>query len=165
MPQDHSFDIVSKVDVQEVRNAVQMSLKEIAQRYDFKGTSAGVTLEEKPLQLTLTADHKLQLENVRDLVLTKMAKRGVSMKLFKFEEKEPAPGGKLHQKVTIQQGISQEQAKAITQAIRGLGLKVQPRIEGERVRVSSRQIDDLQSVIQMIQEKDFGTAIQVENYR
>ena len=165
MAQDHSFDIVSKVDIQEVRNAVQMSLKEIAQRYDFKGTSAGVTLEEKPLQLVLTADHDLQLENVRDLVLTKMAKRGVSMKAFKSEEKEPAPGGKLRRKVTIQQGISQEQAKAISQAIRALGLKVQPRIEGDKVKISARQIDDLQTVINSLQQKDFGTAIQVENYR
>ena len=142
-----------------------MSLKEIAQRYDFKGTSAGVLLEEKPLQLIFTADHDLQLENVKDLVLTKMAKREVSMKVLKFQEKEPAPGGKLRQKADIQQGISQEQAKAISQAIRGLGLKVQPRIEGERVRVSARQIDDLQVVIKAVSEQDFGTAIQVENYR
>ena len=165
MAQDHSFDIVSKVDIQEVRNAVQMSLKEIVQRYDFKGTSAGITLEEKPLQLILTADHSMQMENVRDLVFTKMAKRGVSMKVFKSDPEEPAPGGKLRQKVTIQQGISHEQAKAITQVIRALGLKVQPRIEGDKVKVAARQIDDLQTVIGSLKDKDFGTAIQVENYR
>ena len=87
------------------------------------------------------------------------------MKVFKSDPEEPAPGGKLRQKVTIQQGISQEQAKAISQAIRSLGLKVQPRIEGDKIKVSARQIDDLQIVIGSLKDKDFGTAIQVENFR
>ncbi len=165
MPQDHSFDIVSKVNVQEVRNAVQMSLKEIATRYDFKGTNAGVNLEEKPLGLILTADHEMQLKNIIDLVLTKMAKRGVSMKSFKFEEVGKVSGGILQQRLTVQQGLSQEQAKAIVQAIKALELKVQPRIDGDCIRVLGRQIDDLQTVIKTLQGKDFGTAIQVENYR
>ncbi len=165
MPADHSFDLVSKVDLQEVRNAVQMAQKELATRFDFKGTAAGLDFELEPPTLKLRADHEPQLRSVRDVLESKLAKRGVPLKAFVWKAMEPLPSGGVKQQSTLQQGISPEQAKSIAQFVRGLGLKVQPRIEGQTVRVSARQIDDLQAVIQAVKGKDFGAPLQMENYR
>ena len=165
MAKDHSFDVVSKVNLQEVRNAVQMAQKEIATRFDFRGSNAGVQFEESPAILKLTGDHQAQLNSVKDVVETKLAKRGVSMKAFAWKAVEALPSGGMKRQADLQQGLSSEKAKEITKTITHLGLKVQPRIDGEAVRVSGRQLDDLQAVIQALKAKDFGVAIQVENYR
>ena len=165
MAQEHSVDIVSKVDFQELRNALQQSQKEIGTRFDFRGTSAGVVFDESSSGLKVTADHHVQLKNVIDVVETKLAKRGVSVKVFAWSEPEQLPSGTMKQHATLQQGIPSEKAKEITKTIKDLGLKAQPRIEGDAVRVVGKQIDDLQAVIQTLKARDFGVPIQAENYR
>ena len=165
MAQDHSFDIVSKVSLQELRNAIQQAQKEVTTRFDFQRSSASIVFEESPPTLKLTADHHAQLASVMDVVETKLAKRGVSLKAFAWKDPEQLPSGGVKQQAVVQQGISSERAREIVRCIKDLGLKVQPRIEGDAVRVSAKQIDELQVVIHAIKAKDFGVAIQVENYR
>ncbi len=166
MAKDHSFDVVSKVDLQELRNAVQMAQKEIQNRFDFKGSSAGVTLEEEAsFALKLTADHTVQIKSVVDVVQGKLVKRGVPLKAFDWKQPEELPGGGAQQQAVLQQGLSGEKAKEVVKAIKGLGLKVEPRIDGDAVRVAARQIDDLQAVIQHLRAKDFGVPLQTENFR
>ncbi len=165
MAQDHSFDIVSKVSLQEVHNALQQAQKEISTRFDFKGSSASILLEGDPPVFKLKADHTGQLKSIIDLVQTKMAKRSVSLKAFDWKEPEQLPSGGVKQQAHLIQGLSSEKAKEIVKAIKELPIKVQSRIEAESVRVVARQIDDLQSVMQMLKGKDFGIPIQFENYR
>ena len=165
MAKDHSFDVVSKVNLQELRNAVQMAQKEIQTRFDFKGSRAAIVLEEDPFALKLTADHTVQLKSVADVVQGKLVKRGVSLKSFDWKQPEELPAGGAKQQALLQQGLSGEKAKEVVKAIKGLGLKVEPRIEGDSVRVSAKQIDDLQTIIQALQAKDFGIPLQAENYR
>ena len=165
MAQEHSVDIVSKVNLQELRNALQQAQKEIGTRFDFRGSSAGVSFEESPPLLKVTADHQAQLRSVIDVVETKLAKRGVSVKAFAWKPPEQLPSGSMKQQAELQHGLSSEKAKEITKTIKDLGLKVQPRIDGDAVRVSGKQIDDLQAVIQTLKAKDFGVPLQVENYR
>ena len=165
MAQDHSFDIVSKVNLQELRNAVSQAQKEIATRFDFKGSRTSFALEEEEGLLKLSADHAMQLKSVRDIFETKLVKRGIHLKSFLWEDLKELPSGGVKQEARLQQGISSEKAKEIVKVIKESGLKVQPRIEGDSVRVAARQIDDLQAVIQTLRDKDFGIPIQVENYR
>ena len=165
MAQEHSFDVVSKVNLQEVRNAIAQAQKEIATRFDFRGSSASVAFEESPAALKVTADHHAQLRSVVDVVDTKLAKRSVPLKAFAWKPPEQLPSGSMKQQATLQQGLSAEQAKAVTKAIKDVGLKVQPRIDGDAVRVSGKQIDELQAVIQALKTRQFGIPIQIENYR
>ncbi len=166
MAKDHSFDIVSKVSLQELRNAVQMAQREIQTRFDFKGSSAGVTFtEEKPPALKLTADHALQLKSVRELVQEKLARRAVSLRAFEWKEPEELPGGGAKQQALLQQGLSSEKAKEIVKEVKGLGQKVDPKVEGDAVRVYGRQLDDLQQVMRGLKDKDMGVPLQFENYR
>ena len=165
MAQDHSFDLVSKVNLQELRNAVQQAQKEIATRFDFQRSSASVEFEESSLTLKLTADHDAQLGSVVDVVETKLAKRGVSLKALDWKALEPLPSGGVKRQAVVQQGISSENARALAKFVKDLGLKVQPRIEGDALRVAGKQLDDLQAVIQAIKGRNFGVAILVENYR
>ena len=160
---DPSFDIVSEVNLQEVINAVQQAQKEIAQRYDLKGSAAGI--EQKEKELTLTADHDFGLKAVNDILQGKLVKRGVSLKALDYGTVEPGPKGSVRQKVTILQGIATEKAKEIVKAIKDAKLKVQAAIQGEQVRVSGKKKDDLQSVIALVREKDFGIAVQFTNFR
>ena len=166
MGAEHSFDIVSKVNLQEFRNAIQQAQKEISTRFDFRGSSAGIVFEEEsPPVLKVTGDHYAQLKSVVDVVEGRLAKRGVSLKALGWKDPEQLPSGSMKQQATLQQGLSSEKAREITKAIKELGLKVQPRIDGDAVRVSGKQLDDLQIVIQTLKKRDFGVAIQVENYR
>jgi len=165
MAQEHSFDIVSKVNLQEVRNALQQAQKEVGTRFDFRGTSASVTFEESPPVVKVSADHHAQLRSVVDVVETKLAKRSVSLKAFLWKPPEQLPSGGMKQQAVLQQGLASEKAKEIVKVVKDLGLKVQPRIDGDAVRIAGKQIDDLQAVIQTLKGKDFGVAIQVENYR
>lgn len=165
MAKEHSFDLVSKVDLQELRNALQQAQKEIGTRFDFKGTSAGIAFEEADGVLKLVADHSMQLKSVADVLETKLAKRGVSLKSFVWKEPETLPSGGVKRQATLQQGIPSEKAKEIVKAVKELGLKVQPRIEGDAVRVAASKIDDLQTIVQAIKAKDFGIPLQTENYR
>ena len=134
MAQDHSFDVVSKVNLQELRNAIAQAQKEIATRFDFRGSSASVAYEETGGILKVAADHQAQLRSVVDVVEAKLAKRGVPLKAFVWQTPEALPGGTMKQQATLQQGLSSEQAKAVTKTIKELGLKVQPRIDGDAVR-------------------------------
>lgn len=165
MAQDHSVDIVSKVNLQELRNALQQAHKEISTRFDFKGSSASAAFDEASGILQVTADHQAQLHGVTDVVESKLAKRGVSLKAFAWNAPEPLPSGIMKRSATLQQGLASEKAKAITKAIKALGLKVQPRIDGDAVRVSGRQIDELQSVMRALKAAEFGVPLQFENYR
>ena len=166
MAKDHSFDIVSKVNPQELRNAVQMAQKEIQTRFDFRGSTAGITLvEEKPQGLKLTADHRMQLKSVVDLLQEKLGRRGVSIRAFDWKEPEELPAGGAKQQALLQQGISSEKAREIVKAVKGLGLKVEAKIEGDSVRVYARQIDDLQAVMQGLKDKPLDLPLQFENYR
>ena len=165
MPQDHSFDVVSKVNLQEVRNAVQIAQKEIGTRFDFRGTSAALEFQEQEGKFLLVADHDMQLRSVTDVLTGKLAKRGVSLKSLGFGAMEQTPNGRVKQTATLQQGIPSEKAKEIARVVKELGLKVQPRIEGDQVRVTARQIDDLQAAMAGLRAKDFGLPLQFENYR
>lgn len=166
MAKDHSFDIVSKVNLQELKNAVQMAQKEIQTRFDFKGSRASVFFsEEKPPALKLAAEDTLQMKSVVDVLQGKLVKRGVSLKAFDWKEPEILPAGGAKQEALLQQGLSSEKAKELAKAVKGSGLKVEARIEGDAVRVSAKQIDDLQAVLQAIRQKEFGVPLQFENYR
>ena len=165
MAQEHSVDIVSKVNLQELRNAIQQAQKELGTRFDFRGTSASILFEEDPPALKVTADHQAQLHSVLDVVESKLAKRGVPLKAFAWKAPESLPSGGMKQQASLQQGLSSEHARQITKTIKALGLNVQPRIDGDAVRVAGKQIDELQAVIQALKAKDFGVPIQAENYR
>lgn len=165
MGAEHSVDIVSKVNLQELRNAIQQAQKEVGTRFDFRGSSASIMLEESPPLLNVTADHQAQLRSVLDVVETKLAKRGVPVKAFAWKDPEQLPSGSMKQQAQLQQGLSADKAREITKAIKGLGLNIQPRIDGDAVRVSGKQIDDLQTVIQALKAQDFGVPLQAENYR
>src|SRR3989338_5135898 len=167
MASDHSFDVVSKVNLQEFRNAIQQAQREIGTRFDFKGSSAGVAFEESqsPMFLKVTADHHAQLTSVVEVVHGKLAMRGVPLAALAWKDPEQLPGGTTKRQAVLQQGIASEQAREIVKAVKDLGLKVQPRIEGEAVRVAGRQLDDLQRVLQALKQRDFGIPIQAENYR
>ena len=158
-----SFDIVSKVDMQEVDNAVNQARKEIEQRYDFKGTHNEIALEKDAINILAADDYKLQA--VIDILKGKLVRRNVSAKCLDFAKKEPASGGAVRQKVGIVQGISKEKGKEIIALIKETKLKVQPQIMEDQVRVTSKQIDDLQEAIQFLKGKDVGIELQYLNFR
>jgi uncharacterized protein YajQ (UPF0234 family) len=160
---DPSFDVVSEVNLPEAQNAVAQAQKEIAQRYDLKGTSAG--LEQAERELTLTADTDFALKAVNDILQTKLAKRGVSLKALEYGKVEPAAKGTVRQVVTIQQGIPSEKAREIVKAVKDGKLKVQVAIQGEQLRVSGKKKDDLQAVIALLRGADFGLPLQFTNFR
>ena len=142
-----SFDIVSEVDLQEVDNAVNQSCKELSQRYDFKDSKASLAFDRKEAKITLVADDEFKLRSLTDILATRLAKRGVSLKALKFNEPEKAFEGYLRQVAEICMGIEKEKAKELVNIIKGLGLKVQTQIEGEKIKVSSPKKDELQAVI------------------
>lgn len=165
MPQDHSFDVVSKVNLQEFRNAVQQAQKEIATRFDFRNSAAGVEFDEPSGVVKLTANDAAQLRSVSDVLTGKLAKRSVPVKSLDWQPPERIPSGAMKQQAKLQQGLSSEHCREVTKLIKSLGLKVQARIEADTVRVSGRQLDELQAVIQALRGKEFEIPIQVENYR
>ena len=162
---DPSFDIVSEVSMPEVANAVAQAQKEIGQRFDLKGTAAGLELKEKEKQLVLTADDDFGLKAVNDVLQGKLVKRNVPLKSFVYGKPEPAAKGTARQVVTIQQGIETEKAKEIVKAIKDAKLKVQAAIQGDPVRVTGKKRDDLQAAIALLKGKDFGLPLQFTNYR
>ena len=160
---DPSFDVVSEVSLPEVTNAVAQAQKETAQRYDLKGSAAGI--EQKDKELTLTANDEFGLKAVTDILQTKLVKRGVSLKSLEYGPIEPATKGTVRQVVTIRQGIASEKAKEIVKAIKDSKLKVQVAIQGEQLRVSGKKKDDLQAAIALLRGADFGIPIQFTNFR
>ncbi|MCK9594860.1 MAG: YajQ family cyclic di-GMP-binding protein [Candidatus Omnitrophica bacterium] len=165
MAGNFSFDIVSEVDLQEVDNAVNQVKKELSQRYDFKGSKASLDLDKVEKKLTIIADDDFKLRSMKDILATKMAKRGVSLKSLVFKDPEKAFEGTLRQSVEIATGIDKEKAKDLVKVIKDLGLRVQTQIEGEKVKVSSPKKDELQSVISHLRAIDFPLALSFCNYR
>jgi uncharacterized protein YajQ (UPF0234 family) len=161
-----SFDITSTIDFQEVDNALNQARKEVAQRYDFKGATTDIALNEKENTLTLTADDEFKMNALWEIVQTRLVRRGVPVKNFKMPDSEPAAGGTVRRVVAIQQGIPIEAAREIVKFIKDRKLKkVQAAIQADQVRVSSPSKDDLQEAIHVLREHDFGIALQFGNYR
>jgi len=160
-----SFDIVSEVDLQEMDNAVNQANKELAQRYDFKNSKSSINYDRKEKKITLIADDDFKLRALTDILTTRMAKRSISIKSLKFNEPEKAFEGYRRQTIEISTGIDKEKAKDLTGIIKGLGLKVQAQIEGEKIRVSSPKKDDLQAVITHLRGLDFPIPLSFCNYR
>jgi hypothetical protein len=160
---DSSFDLVSKVDRQEVKNAVQMALKEIRTRFDFKGSKAAI--EESGDDLVLTAEDEGRLRAVRQVLEEKLARRGVSLKALTWGQVEEALGGTARQRATLQTGLSAEQAKDVAKRIKATGLKVQASVQGDQVRVSGKKKDDLQAVIATLKEANLPFDWTATNYR
>ena len=163
MAKDASFDIVSEVDLSEVTNAVTQTNKEISQRYDFKNSKSQVSLEEEALKVI--ADDQFKLDAVIDILQTKLIKRGVSIKNLDYGKVEEASGGSVRQIIKVKQGVETEKAKAIVKDIKNSKIKVQAQIMGDQVRVSGKNKDDLQEVIQLLRQNDYGLELQFTNYR
>jgi uncharacterized protein YajQ (UPF0234 family) len=158
-----SFDIVSTVDMQEVDNAVNQTIKEIAQRYDFKKTKSEVTLEKDSIKVL--ADDDFKLKAIIDILQSKCVKRSISVKALQYGKAEPASGGMVRQTITIQQGISKEKGKEIIALIKETKLKVQGQIQEDQVRVTGKSIDELQETIKLLKNKDLGVELQFVNFR
>ena len=163
--ENFSFDIVSEADLQEVDNAVNQAKKEMAQRFDFKGSKSSIEFNRAEKKIMLVGDDDFKLRSVREMLSNKLAKRGVSIKFLTFKEPEHVFGGCLQQVADLASGIPHEKAKELVKAIKALGLKVQPQIEGEKIRVISPKKDDLQLVISHIRKMDFPMALTFCNYR
>jgi len=158
-----SFDVVSKIDMQEVTNAVVQTTKEIAQRYDFKGSKSTLSLQDGTL--TVLADDDQKLQAILEILMSKMHRRGVSPQALDRQKVEAASGGMLRQNIVLIQGVSTEKAKEINRYIKDLGLKVNSEIQKEQLRVSGKKRDDLQSAIAALKAKDFGLPLQFNNFR
>src|ERR671938_1415121 len=163
MAQQNSFDIVSQVEIAEVKNALDQTMKEVRQRFDFKGSRAEVRLEEQ--ELILTAEDETKLRNMNDILQQKLVRRGVPLKAFSYGRVEPAAGGTVRQRAQIQQGIPQEKAREVVKFIKDTKAKVQASIQGDVVRVSGRDRDTLQDIIAKLKDKDFGIHMSFTNYR
>ena len=163
MAQENSFDIACKLDMQEVANALDQTRREIATRYDLKGSKCEVMLEKT--DLTVLAPDEMKLKAVLDILQSKLHRRGVPLKALSYGKVEQAAGGVLRQKIALQQGIPIEKAREIVRLIKDAKLKVQAAIQQDQVRVSGKNRDDLQAVIAMLRDKDLGIALQFINYR
>jgi uncharacterized protein YajQ (UPF0234 family) len=161
--QDFSFDIVSKTDMQEVANAIQQAQKELAQRFDFKGSKSSIELT--PEEIVLISDNEGKLRSVKEIVEGKLVKRKVSLKALDYATVEPSSGGTVRQRARIVQGIETEKAKTIVRTLKDAKLKVQASIQSDQVRVTGRNKDELQKAIALVREQDFGIPLQFTNYR
>ena len=165
MADEHSCDIVSKVDLQEVLNAVQQTTKEISQRFDFKGSKSNVELNKDKHELTVISDDDQKLKTVLDVLQSKLVKRGISLKALQYGKIEQASGGTVRQLITLQQGIPVEKAKEIVKIIKETKMKIQAEIQKDQVRLKAKKIDDLQTVMKLLREKNLDIHIDFSNYR
>jgi uncharacterized protein YajQ (UPF0234 family) len=163
MAAENSFDIVCKVDMQEVTNALDQTRREVDTRYDLKGARHEITLEKSDITITTTDDMKLKA--ITDILQSKMHKRGVPLKALSYGKVEEAGGGRLRQKIGLQQGIPIDKAREIVRLVKDSKVKVQAAIQEDQVRVSGKNRDDLQKIIALVKEKDLGIAVQFTNYR
>jgi len=163
MASEASFDIVSKVDMQELTNAVRQAEKEIETRFDFKGSKSSITIEKD--ELVVVSDDEYKLKSVIDILQGKMVKRGVPIRNLEYGKIEPAALGTVRQRIRLKQGIDQNAAKKINTMIRDSKLKVKSQIQGDQIRVSGKSRDDLQAVIRMLKAADVGVELQFTNYR
>jgi uncharacterized protein YajQ (UPF0234 family) len=162
---ENSFDIVSKVELPEVQNAIQQTLKEIQTRFDLKNTGSKVELNEKEKKILLQSKDEFKLKAVIEVLEQKLVKRKVPLKALSYGQVQPAAGSTVRQEITLQQGIPLEKAREIVKRIKESKKKVQASIQGDLVRVSGRDRDTLQEVIHMLREIDFGIDMQFTNYR
>ena len=163
MAQEFTFDIVSKTDMQEVANAVQQAQKELAQRFDFKGSKSSIDLTAE--EIVLISDDEGKMRSVKDILESRLVKRKVALKALAYEKIEAASGGTVRLRAKIVQGIESEKAKAIVKTIKDAKLKVQASIQGDQVRVAGRNKDELQRAIALVKEGDYGIPVQFVNYR
>jgi cyclic-di-GMP-binding protein len=162
----NSFDITSEIDMQEVDNAINQARKELAQRYDFKGSPASIELDQKNHTLTVTAEDAFKAGAVWEIIQTRMVRRNVPVKNFKVGDVQPASAGTVKQVFTLQVGIPSETAKEIVKFLKDAKLKkVQASIQADQVRVQAPSRDDLQQAIALLRDHDFGIALQFGNYR
>jgi len=163
MSKENSFDIVSKVDLSEVTNAIHTALKEIENRFDFKGSKSNISLEKE--ELVLVSDDEFKLGQVKDILIGKLVKRDVPIKNLDYGKMEPAAGGTVRQRVKLVQGIDKENAKKITAIIKDAGLKVKTQIQDDQLRVTGKNRDELQMIIAAIRKADLPLDVQFINYR
>ena len=162
---DNSFDIASKVDLQEINNAIQQTLKEVHTRFDLKNTKTRIDFNLKERQILLASDDEFKLKAVNDILQQKLVRRSVPLKALTYGNIEPAAGSTAQQTISLQEGIPIEKAREIVKLVKNSKLKVQASIQGDLVRVSGRDRDTLQEVIRLVRETDFGIDIQFTNYR
>lgn len=163
MAANSSFDIVSKFDHQELRNAIDQAMREITTRYDLKDSRT--TIEQEANQLVIATDSEMSLRAVRDILESKLLRRNLSLKILDYQKEEDASGGRVRQNVKLREGLNDEFAKELSKRIRSEFKKVSPQIQGDLVRVSAKSRDDLQAVIQMLKQDEFETPLQFVNYR
>jgi len=163
MAKDSSFDIVSKIDLSEVTNAINMALKEIQNRYDFKGSKSDIKLENE--ELVLVSDDEFKMEQLKDVLLGKLIKRNVPIKNLQYGKLENASGGTVRQRAKLIQGIDKDNAKTINTIIKNSGIKVKSQVQDDQIRVTGKSKDDLQKVIALIREADLPIEVQFVNYR
>jgi uncharacterized protein YajQ (UPF0234 family) len=161
MAQDNSFDIVSKVDVQEVRNAIDQAVKEVRQRFDLKNSHSEIDLAEGDKEIQLASAAEYSLETIKEILGQKLVKRGVSLKNLSYGKIEQG----VRQKITLQQGLPIEKAKEIVKLVKDSKKKAQASIQGDSVRISGKNRDDLQEIIALLRGKDLGVELQFTNYR
>ena len=164
MAKEPSFDVVSEVDMQEVNNAINQTVKEITQRFDFKGTKSTVEIENGNAIKILTEDDT-RMRNIVDILQSKFIKRGVAIKNLEYGKVEPAAGGMVRQSIKVKQGIDADVAKKITKDIKNMKVKVQATLQDDQIRVSGKKIDDLQTVIAFLKGQDYGVELQFSNFR
>lgn len=165
MAQKYSFDVVSKVDMQEVLNAIDQVKREITQRYDFKGSKTSVSLNQKERNILIATEDEFKLKSVVDILETRLVKRGIPLKALTFNKPEDAFGGTIRQQIDIQSGIPVEKCKEIVKLIKSAKIKVQASIQDAQVRISGAKKDDLQEVQQMLKESSIDTHMEFDNYR
>ncbi|CFJ30145.1 nucleotide-binding protein [Mycobacterium tuberculosis] len=163
MSKESSFDIVSKVDLSEVTNAIHTAVKEIENRFDFKGSKSSISLDKE--ELVLVSDDEFKLGQVKDILISKLVKRDVPIKNLDYGKIEPAAGGTVRQRVKLVQGIDKENAKKITNIIKDAGLKVKTQIQDDQVRVTGKSKDELQMIIAAIRKSDLPLDVQFIKYR
>ena len=164
MAKEPSFDVVSEVDMQEVNNAINQTVKEITQRFDFKGTKSTVEIENGNAIKIVTEDDT-RMRNIVDILQSKFIKRGVAIKNLEYGKVESAAGGMVRQSIRVKQGIDAEVAKKITKDIKNLKVKVQAQLQDDQIRVSGKKIDELQAVIAFLKGQDYGMELQFSNFR
>ncbi|SHE42245.1 YajQ family cyclic di-GMP-binding protein [Desulforamulus putei] len=164
MAKENSFDIVSRVNLQEVSNAVNQALREIENRFDFKGSKSKIMFDGKS-EITLISDDDFKLRNVIDILESKLVKRGVNLKALRYGKVEPAAGDTVRQVVTLVQGIEQDIAKKIVKAIKDSKIKVQVSVQGDQVRVAGKNRDDLQAAIAVVKGMELTIPVEFTNYR
>ncbi len=163
MASQNSFDVVSKFDQQEMRNAVDQTLRDVGTRYDLKDSKT--TIDQEDDKLTITTDSEMSLRSVRDILESKVLSRKMSLKVLDYQTEQDAAGGRMRQVVNLRQGINDEIAKEITKRIRGEFKKVSPQIQGDIVRVSAKSRDDLQAVMAALRDADYVVPLQFVNFR